>query len=294
MENINKEIIRGVLTQQKEKTFLLGLDGEHHLKTDYIWPGYVPHWLGKPVCARYLTQRDYERGEPIVLIWPDVQTGDTDYVDLYYNERLTHYPVSIFGHNAINVNGEVFNFSHLLIENEATNLEDYLYRPPLGEFAPHPKQGIRNVEDMERPYYDMFGRLFMRTIHVLRIQGLNTEQVSSIYHKELNKILNTPRNPKCPEKYRDFNIFTRSCTTIIRDGLRECGFRKISGIMPRDFFVNAAYHFLNAEKEGALRLKRFTMKQLKVAEAPHSRTTPLFNPTNRIRRLVTRSYFDRG
>ncbi len=122
----------------------------------------------------------------------------------------------------------------------------------------------------------------------------DTERVSSIYHKELNKILNTPRNPKCPEKYRDFNIFTRSCTTVIRDGLRKCGFRKIKWIMPRDLFVNAAYHFLNAEKEGALRLKRFTMKQLKVAEAPHSRMTPLFNPTNRIRRLVTRSHFDRG
>ncbi len=87
MENMSKEIIRGVLIQQKGKAFLLGLDGEHHLKTDYIWPGHVLHWLGKPVCARYLPQRDYERGEPIVLIWPDVQAGDTDYVDLYYNER---------------------------------------------------------------------------------------------------------------------------------------------------------------------------------------------------------------
>lgn len=281
------EIIKGVLTQQNGRTFLLGLDGERHLESSYIWHGYVLHWLGKRVCARYLPQRDYERGEPIVLIWPEVPAVEAGYVDLYYNERLVNYPVSLFGHNAIDVNGEVFNYSHLVNENEVTRIEDYLYRPALGEFAPHPKQGIRNVEDRERPYYDMFGRLFMRTIHVLRIQGLDTEQISRLYHDELKTILNAPLNPKNAEKYCDFSIFTRNCTTIIRDGLRRYGIRRIRGILPRDLFANATYHFLKAKKEGALKVRRFAMKQLKVPEAPYSRMTPLLNPINRIRHLRT-------
>jgi hypothetical protein len=285
---MNAGIVKGVLTRENGRTFLKGLGGERYLESSYIWHGYVLHWLGKRVCGRYLPQRDYEKGEPIVLIWPDVPAVEPGYVELYYNERLVNYKISLFGHNAVNVDGAVFNFSHLINENEVTRIEDYLYRPPLGEFAPHPKTGIRNVNDKERPYYDMFGRLFMRTIHVLRIRGLDTERISRRYHHELEAIRNAPPDPKNPEKYRDFGMFTRNCTTIIRDGLRSGENPRIRGILPRDLFVNATYHFQKAKKEGALKVRQFTLKQLKVPEAPHSKMTAILNPINRIRHLRTR------
>lgn len=291
---MNTEIYKGVLTRERGRTFLQGLQGERHLESSHIWHGYVLHWLGKRVRARYLPQRDYESGEPIVLMWPDAPSMDAGCVDLYYNERLVNYRVSLFGHNAINVDGNVFNFSHLISENEVASIEDYLYRPALGEFAPHPKQGIRNTEDREKPYYDMFGRLFMRTIHVLRIQGLDTAAISERYQDELKIILSTPPNSKNPETYRDFSILTRNCTTIIRDGLRRHGNPRIRGIFPRDLFANATYHFLKAEKKGALTAKQFTMRQLKVPEAPHSKMAPILNPLNRIRHRRMRSVCESG
>ena len=54
---------------------------------------------------------------------------------------MIKYPASTFGHNAINVNGEFFNFSHLINENESMDEAEYMYRPALGEFAPSPTTG---------------------------------------------------------------------------------------------------------------------------------------------------------
>ncbi|MDY6972774.1 MAG: hypothetical protein SV775_10645 [Thermodesulfobacteriota bacterium] len=280
---MKEKIVKGVLTKENRATFLLGPNGEHLLEYELIWNGYTQHWLGKRVCARRLIQRDYERGRPIVLIWPEAHVSDVGYVELYYNERLVRHPGSILGHIAINVKGEVFNFSHRLKDNELMSEEEYFYRPALGEFAPHPRLGYLNISDEERPYYNNFGRIFMRTIHVLHIEGLDTERLSRMYHNELKSIHNTRVNPKKPEKYRDFNILTRSCTTIVRDGLRRLGYRKIRGISPRDFFVNTSYHLLKAQENEHIKMRCFKVKQLKVREAQYSEMTPLLNPINRFR-----------
>lgn len=83
-----------------------------------IWKGYLTHWLGQYVCARELIQEDYESRQPIIIMWPDDPPHEEPFVDFYYNERLVKYPASTFGHNAINIEGNIYNFSHLLNENE--------------------------------------------------------------------------------------------------------------------------------------------------------------------------------
>jgi hypothetical protein len=293
---MTKERFQGVLTQKGEKTFLLGTDGKHLLESDFIWSGYIHHWLGRKVYARHLPQRDYERGNPIVIMWPHTSEPGKPYVDLCFNMRLPKYTASLFGHIAINVNGEVYNFSHHLNENEIMTTEEYYYRPPLGEFAPNPKTGLYDAGETGRPYYDKFGRLFMRTVHVLRIEGLETNRLSRIYHHELEKVHAAPKNPRKPEEYTGFNIFTRSCTTIIRDGLRKCGFTKVRGILPRDFFACAAYYFHTLEETGTVETKILKLKQLKVPEAPYSKKVPLSNPINwvRQRRLIRMRGMDDG
>jgi len=93
-----------------------------------------------------------------------------------------------------------------------------------------------------KAYYDKFGRQFMRTIHVIRILGMDIGKLSHIYDNELETIHQTPVDPKAPAKYKDFNFFNRSCSTIIRDGLIAYGFKDICGILPRDLFVNILYN----------------------------------------------------
>jgi hypothetical protein len=282
-------VTRGVLKWEDGESFLLGTDGERHLESELIWEGYPLHWLGKRVCARHLPQRDYIRGKPIVVMWPDDPGATEPSVDLFYNERLVKYPFSILGHIAIEVNGRVFNFSHLLNENEHMTMEEYLYRPPLGEFAPDPRSGRINVDDPEKHYYDKFGRRFMRSIHVLRIRGLDGESLDNFFSRELAEIKNAPVDPKKREKYSDFNLFTRSCTTIIRDGLRLNGLPRLRGIFPRELFVNAAYQLIEQAREGSIRMRLFKMEQLKVPEAPYSVPTPLLNPLNRFRQRRLKS-----
>jgi len=287
---MKERIFKGTLTEEKGKYFLLGKAGKKHLKNDLIWSGYIKHWLGKKLCARYLPQRDYKKGKPIVIMWPDEPVQEKHFVDLYYNERLVKYTTSILGHIAINIDGEIFNFSHLLNENEIISPEEYFYRPALGEFAPHPELGVYNIDNKERPYLDKFGRLFMRTIHVLRIEGINTIRLSKLLHEELDNIHKTPINPKKPEKYRDFNVFTQSCTTIIRNSFREYGFKGISGIFPLDLFINTAYTLLNKVVKGEFRVKLFRMKQLKVPESPYSELTPILNLRNKFKLMRLPKY----
>ena len=221
-------------------------------------------------------------------MWPDEPAPQEPFVDLYFNERLVKYPVSFLGHLAVNVNGEIFNFSHLINENEVMRPEEYFYRPAMGEFAPHPVSGRANLDDPQKPYYDKFGRLFMRTIHVLRITGLDTQKLSQIFHDELEIIHNAPPDPKKPGHYINFNIFTNSCSTIIRDGFQKLGFRKIRGIFPRDLFVNVAYHFLKQTEYPRIKASRFTLNQLHVPEAAPSAMPPLLNPFNRIKNRILR------
>ncbi len=280
MENI---IYRGVLTKTAERSFLAGDNGSRHLEDEKIWSGYLTHWSGKKVCARRLPQKDYDTGRPLLILWPDEPALTPPFVEIYFNERLEKYPLSFLGHLAVLADGKVFNFSHWMNENEAMNPEEYFFRPALGEFAPDPASGRDNTENPQRPYYDKFGRLFMRTIHVLRISGLDTRRLSGFFFAELEKIRGTPTDPKEPGKYRDFHILTRSCATIIRDGFHSLGFEKIRGVFPRDLFVSMAYFFLKQHRLPNAQASLHTLRQLQVPEAAPSAMPPLLNPRNRFR-----------
>lgn len=277
---MNNTIYRGILTDKGDHPFLLGEDGSRIFEDETIWSGYVRHWNGKKVCARRLPQKDYETGRPMVILWPDEPAPAKPFTEIYFNERLVKYPASFLGHMAANVNGEIFNFSHKINENEAMRHEEYFYRPALGQFAPHPITGRDNDDDPQKPYYDKFGRLFMRTIHVLGITGLDTQKLSDILQSELDAIHNAPPDPQRPGYYRDFNFFTRSCSTIVRDGLRKLGFKKIAGIFPRDLFINAAYYFSRRIEAPEIRISLRTLPQLSVPEAAPSALPPLLNPVN--------------
>jgi len=278
-----RNIYTGILTKKDNKVFIESSNGKRLLEDENIWSGYLLHWLGRMVCARLLDQRDYKTGRPIVIIWPYEKKQEESFIEIYYNERLRKYIVSTLGHIAININGDIFNFSHLINENEIMTQEEYFYRPALGEFAPHPLTGRLNVDKMDMPFYDKFGRRFMRTTHVLRVEGINTESLHDYFHNRLKNILSTQVDPGRPEKYSDFSMFTKNCSTIIRDSLREYGFKMIKGIFPRDLFVNSAYQLLKLKKSSDIMVTLFKMKQLKVPEADYSALSLLMNPLNRIR-----------
>ena len=112
-------IYKGKLRCADSRSFIETDKGERLLEENRIWNSYLHHWVNQNVCARKLPQQDYETGEPIIIMWPDLPPSENPYVEIYYNERLIKYPASTFGHNAINVNGEFFNFSHLINENES-------------------------------------------------------------------------------------------------------------------------------------------------------------------------------
>jgi hypothetical protein len=286
--NNNSKIISGKLIVEGHESFLLDERGKKQFRGKFIWDGYTGHWEGKKLNARVLQQRDYSSGDNIIVMWPADNEEGRGVVELYYNERLVKYPVSLLGHIALNVDGCIFNFSHLINENEIITPEEYFFRPALGEFSPHPETGMYNDTDPERPYLDKFGRQFMRTIHVLRIEGLDNERLMTYCKKQLEIIYATPPDPGKPDKYADFNIFRRSCSTIIRDGFRECGFTGISGVFPRDLFVNMAYFFFRKVKDKKIRTAYYQRKQLKVPEAGFSKMTPLINPLNRLRSCLIR------
>lgn len=273
-------IYKGILKEIDGKTFILDSKGEKLLENELIWDGYLSHWKDQKVCARFLPQHDYETGSPIVLVYPDIPRQALPYFELYYNERLIMYAESFFGHNAINVNNEVFNFAKSLNENEKMSLEEYYYRPALGEFAPAPGKSRMDLQNSEKPYYDKFGRSFMRTIHVIRVEGLDTSPLSEFYHNKIHHILTAPVNPKNPDKYAGFNLINESCTTIIRNGLRQAGFPHIRGVFPRDMFISAAVNLLREQKKGRLKVDFYIKPQLKVKEAPYSAPTPPLNPLN--------------
>ncbi len=277
---MNSELIKGRLCSKDGKSFI-DCSSESFFEDRLIWEGYLTHWLDQNVCARELSQLDYETDQPIIIMWPNELQPDEPVVDFYYNERLVKYPASLFGHNAININGNIYNFSHLMNENEIMTQEEFFYRPALGEFAPSPINGKFEILDDGRVYYDKFGRNFMRSIHVLRIRGMDTDRLSSILNEELDIIHQTPVDPKKPEKYTDFSFFTRSCSTIIRDGLIKYGFKNINGILPRDLFVSTVYNIHQQQENMGINLELYTMPQLKVPEAPYSVLTPLMNIKHR-------------
>ena len=75
-------------------------------------------------------------------------TRELEQYDYENNERLTKYFVSYLGHTAVNVNGSIFNFSHLMNENEIMGKEEYFYRPALSEFAPSPNNCATIIRDV--------------------------------------------------------------------------------------------------------------------------------------------------
>jgi hypothetical protein len=263
-------ICKGILKEVKGNTFIINTAGEKYLEPEIIWDGYLEHWKNQKVCARFLPQHDYDTGSPIVILWPEKPRPAYPYFELYFNERLVMYPASLFGHISINVNNEVFNFSHLLNETEIMSLEEYFYRPALGEFAPAPGKSRVSLHDKEKPYYDKFGRSFMRTIHVMRVEDFDTASLSMFFHKKIHAVHSTPVNPKKQGEYARFSFFKESCTTIIRDGLRQAGFPGIRGILPRSLFNSAAANLLKEQKKGRLKVEFYRLPQLKVKEAPRS------------------------
>jgi len=280
-------MVTGILIQDNIESFILDESGDRHFEDRIIWDGYLAHWSGVKVHARELEQHDYKNNEPIIIIWPVESSSTEPFVDLYYNERLTKYFVSFLGHTAVNVNGSIFNFSHLMNENEIMEKEEYFYRPALGEFAPSPNNGLFEILEDGRVFYDKFGRNFMRTIHRIRIFGLDTEKMMATLKQSLYVILHTPPNPKEPEKYKDFSIVSNNCATIIRDVFNQCGFPEIKGRFPRDLFVNTTYHlFWHPE----LDVQYAKLPQLFVPEAPMSMVSPLLNFRNYFRKNELRIF----
>jgi len=274
---IDKKTYTGILRVKGKSTYLETVDGEKIFENDKIWDGYIKHWKNTPVNARRLAQLDYDDAKPIIIMWPDEPEPTTPVVHIYYNERLVKYFDSTMGHLAINVNGKIFNFAKKINENEILTKEEYFYRPALGEFGPSPNTGKQEISVKGKSYFDKFGRNFMRGVHVLHIEGINTAKLYGILIKELDIIHNTPPTPEEPENYPDFHVIKRSCTSIVRNGLREYGFINVKGVVPRDFFVNAAY---TLKKEKALKVRIYQMPQLVVPDCPKSKPTVLFNWKN--------------
>ena len=100
----------------------------------------------------------------------------------------------------------------------------------------------------------------------------------------LDVILNTPPNPKEPDKYKDFSILSNNCATIIRDVFNQCGFPEIKGRFPRDLFLNTTYHLF------CLDVQHAKLPQLFVPEAPLSRMSPLLNFWNYFRKNELRIF----
>lgn len=283
------DVVCGVLSVSDGDAVLADGSPGVNLSEYAVWSGYLRHWSGGRVCAQRMEERDYRTGKKLLHVWPETKASRAPFMELYYNERLVKYIASTFGHLAVNVDGAVFNFSHLMNECEMLSCQDYFYRPALGRFAPDPGTGRFNVEDPERPYLDKFGRLFMRTVHAARLEGIDTSKFHEYYANELSRIHSTPCHPDRPEKYRDFSFFSRSCATIIRDGLRENGFRNVRGLLPREVFISAMWEFRkSAGKQGA-RFSYRRMPQLKVDEAPYSSLSPILNPVNAVKQIILRS-----
>ncbi|MDP2932847.1 MAG: hypothetical protein Q8N81_01830 [bacterium] len=273
------DIKKGKLQLENNVAYLLTQEGVKCFETEKIWSGYLSHFLGKTVFARKLLQLDYDTGRPIILLWPAEIRPDHPSFELYYNERLPRYFGSLFGHIAINIKGTVFNFARMINEYEMLTEEEYFYRPALGEFGPGNK-GRYNVSDPQKPHYDKFGRRFMRTVHALRVEGIDAEKLLLIFRQIFGErqkyfaahpdLINDPR----------FNFFSNSCVTPIRNGLFQFGLQKIPGIAPRDFYANCLRSFSELAKGKNLKISTFTLPQLKVSEAPFSRPAQLLDPRN--------------
>lgn len=275
--NFQSETREGWLKKDEDGVFIEDNNSKKIFTEERIWRGYVDHWINKKVLVRELPQIDDKTGLPIVLIWreddAEQNKKNTNYIEVYYNERLVKYWASFFGHISINVGGSVFNFSNKKSEDEILTPEEYFYRPALGDFAPK--------DDTVK-----FGRRFARSIHILRIESenLDIESLQKIFKKKLDNIHNTLDDPKRPGYYKDFSFYSNSCVTMVRDCLKEGGFADVSGFLSRDFFVSCAKSFRKMAKKHNLSVSLRIMPQLMILEAPPSKMTPLLNPLSYYRK----------
>ncbi len=274
--------MHGILRSDGKKHWVEGQRGACLWEEGCIWDGYVRHWLNQPVCGRLLQERGYDTDRRLLMLWP----GDFDdrlqtpHFQIYLNERLTNFRGSLLGHSAINVRGRAFNFSYRRNENEAVPVEEYLYRPALGQFGVHPVRGRVDGEFNGRPYYNNFGRLFGRTIHVLHVE--TSEEVagrlSAFFQTKMDIIRNAPVVQEAPNSNPFFHFYRRNCATIIRDGLRRAGPFPVRGVTPMDLFESALMHFRREANRGTCRVGLWSMRQLKVPEAPYSAMVRGINP----------------
>ena len=114
---------RGILTVDDGRAYLRGPEGERFCEDAAICDGYLMHWQGKDLHARFLKEPDYETGAPVLIMWPAVPVSKKSFAELYLNERLIKYPASFLGHAAININGGIYNFSHLINESFVKRLK---------------------------------------------------------------------------------------------------------------------------------------------------------------------------
>ena len=66
-------IYKGKLRCADGTSFIETDKGERLLEENRIWNSYLHHWVNQNVCARKLTQQDYETGEQIIIMWPDLR-----------------------------------------------------------------------------------------------------------------------------------------------------------------------------------------------------------------------------
>lgn len=273
------DIKKGKLLSGNNGAYLLTQDNAKYFETEKIWSGYLSHFLGNTVCARQLPQLDYDTGRPIILLWPAKNPPARPFFELYYNESMPKYSGSLFGHIAINIKGTVFNFARKINECEMLTEEEYFYRPALGEFGPG-RKGKYDISDSQKPHYDKFGRRFMRTVHALRVEGVDAEKLllifQTIFAKKQQGFTARPDLENDPQ----FNFVANSCVTPIRHGLVQFGFKNIPGIAPRDFYVNCLRYFSKYARDKNLRFSAGPKPQLKVSEAPFSRPALLLDPRN--------------
>ncbi|MCL5435583.1 MAG: hypothetical protein M1275_00690 [Patescibacteria group bacterium] len=272
------EIAAGRLVSEEGKKFLRTDRGEKKFTEAAIWDGYFIHFNNRRVLGRTLPQIDYASGRPLALLWPEPDVPPEPFLEIYYNERLPNYPGSLFGHGAINVNGRIFNFAHKLNENEELTWEEYFFRPALGEFAPGPN-GKYDISDPQRPYYDKFGRRFMRAVWKLRITGIsNAAWLLEHFRARLKKIKTQILKPQFPDINRYFNLFSHNCITELHAGLTAWGLKNLNRWFPLDFFFSSKREFSKLAQKQNLQILVEKLPQLKVPEAPFSKSVPAVSP----------------
>jgi hypothetical protein len=267
----NNETIAGRLISKAGETYILTQNGEKKFTQAAIWHGYLQHFQNQRVLGRLLPQTDYETGRPIALLWPETKKESELFLEIYFNERLPNYLGSIFGHSAININGQIFNFAHKLNENEVLTWEEYFFRPAMGEFAPGPN-GKYDISNPHRPYYDKFGRRFMRTVVSLRVTGIkNTSFLLKYFHASMKKIKTQTVKAHAPDINHYFNLAFYNCVTELHAGLTAWGLKNLHNRFPLDFFLSCKQELTKLAAKQRWRISVAKLPQFKVPEAPWSK-----------------------